>query len=83
MADHFRTRRPDPQVEETGGPGIPMLNLFPREDTYSYRGWLVSDHFWKRAFGIFGYGFAAEMVIVLAMLLVLAVLELALRLIPP
>jgi len=60
-----------------------MLNLFPEEDTYSYRGWVVSDHFWKRAFGIFGYGLAAEIVIFLIMLLIFVVLELGLRLILP
>jgi hypothetical protein len=63
--------------------GSSMLNLFPREDTYSYRGWIVSDHFWKRAFGIFGYGLAAEIVIFLVMLLIFVVLELGLRLILP
>jgi hypothetical protein len=51
-----------------------MLNLFPKEDTYSYRGWIVSDHFWKRAFGIFGYGLAAELVIFLLILLTMGVL---------
>ncbi len=27
-----------------------------KEDTYSYRGWLNSDRFIKRAFAILGYG---------------------------
>jgi hypothetical protein len=60
-----------------------LLNLFPKEDTYSYRGWLVSDHFWKRAFGIFGYGLAAEIAIFLVMLLIFVALEIGLRLILP
>lgn len=27
-------------------------------DTHSYKGWLNSDNFWKRAFGIMGYSYA-------------------------
>jgi hypothetical protein len=56
-----------------------MCAFFPKEDTYSYRGWLVSDHFWKRAFGVFGYGLAAEAVIILVLLLILVVLEIVLH----
>lgn len=33
------------------------------EDTYSYRGWLVSDSFWKRALAVFGYGLVAQLII--------------------
>jgi hypothetical protein len=33
------------------------------EDTYRYRGWLVSDSFWKRALGVFGYGLVAQLII--------------------
>ena len=33
------------------------------EDTYSYKGWLNSDNFLKRAFSILGYMFAAQMII--------------------
>ena len=42
-------------------------------DTYSYQGYLNSDSFWKRAFGIFGYYLAASLAIylVLGILLVL------------
>ena len=32
-------------------------------DTYSYKGWLNSDSFWKRAFAILGYQMAATGVI--------------------
>jgi hypothetical protein len=48
-----------------------MDAFFPKEDTYRYRGWLVSDHFWKRAFGVFGYGLAAEIVVFLVILAVM------------
>ncbi|HHH12480.1 MAG TPA: hypothetical protein ENJ77_01235 [Candidatus Moranbacteria bacterium] len=33
------------------------------KDTYGYRGWLVSDYFWKRAFAAFGYVLAAQVVV--------------------
>ncbi len=33
------------------------------EDTYSYRGWLVSDSYWKRALAVFGYGLVAQLII--------------------
>ena len=33
------------------------------EDTYSYKGWLTSDNFLKRAFGVLGYNFVAGLII--------------------
>lgn len=33
------------------------------KDTYSYKGWLQSDHFLKRAFAIFGYQLVAGLII--------------------
>ena len=36
-----------------------------REDTYSYRGWLVSDKFWKRFLAFTGYTYVALMVLAL------------------
>jgi len=36
-------------------------------DTYSYQGWLNSDSFWKRAFGIFGYSLAASLALYLVL----------------
>jgi len=35
-------------------------------DTYSYRGWLVSDLFYKRAFAVLGHYFVAQLMIALA-----------------
>lgn len=32
-------------------------------DTYSYRGWLNSDSFLKRAFAVWGYHFVAHFII--------------------
>ena len=33
------------------------------EDTYSYRGWLVSDSFLKRTAAVFGYALVAQVII--------------------
>lgn len=41
-------------------------NLSPRvsaEDTYSYRGWMNSDNFFKRAFAVLGYSLVAQLII--------------------
>lgn len=32
-------------------------------DTYSYKGWLNSDHFWKRAVAIWGYSIALTLAV--------------------
>lgn len=42
-------------------------------DTYSYQGWLNSDSFWKRAFGIFGYYLVATLVIYLAVMILFVI----------
>ena len=34
-----------------------------KEDTYSYKGWLNSDKFFKRAFGVLGYYFVGLLTI--------------------
>lgn len=34
-----------------------LLPYIKMEDTYSYKGWLNSDSFLKRAFAVYGYGF--------------------------
>jgi ABC-type lipoprotein release transport system permease subunit len=31
-------------------------------DTYSYKGWLISDSFWKRSLAIFGYNLVISIV---------------------
>lgn len=41
------------------------------EDTYSYRGWLVSDSFIKRALAIWGYTMVIQ-VIIIAVLFILS-----------
>lgn len=43
-------------------------------DTYSYQGWLNSDSFLKRAFGVFAYSFVASLIIgvILGILMVIA-----------
>ena len=34
-----------------------------KEDTYSYKGWLNSDRFIKRAFAVLGYGIMGQLFI--------------------
>jgi hypothetical protein len=41
------------------------------KDTYSYRGWLISDNFLKRAFAILGYYSVASLIISFILLLLL------------
>lgn len=41
-----------------------------KEDTYSYKGWLVSDRFLKRAFAVIGHAFIAQITIYAVLLLV-------------
>ncbi|HPN14889.1 MAG TPA: hypothetical protein PLF71_02125 [bacterium] len=48
-----------------------------KQDTYSYKGWMNSDSFIKRAFGVYGYGLVASFIIsavVMTVLVALAVL---------
>ena len=42
-------------------------------DTYSYKGWMNSDKFWKRALGVYGYYFVGAMMIMVPLLLVMLV----------
>ena len=42
-------------------------------DTYSYQGWLNSDNFFKRAFGVFGYNFVARLIITSIVLVIVLV----------
>ena len=35
------------------------------KDTYSYKGWLNSDHFLKRAFAVYGYMLVASLIIII------------------
>jgi len=41
-----------------------------KKDTYSYKGWLTSDSFWKRAFGCLLYQTAAVVVLYAAFMVV-------------
>ncbi len=40
-------------------------------DTYSYKGWLNSDSFWKRAFAIYGYMLVAGLVITIPIYIIM------------
>lgn len=46
------------------------------EDTYSYKGWLNSDSFWKRVWAIYGYGVVATAIIYLSVLIFLFLIAL-------
>jgi hypothetical protein len=41
-----------------------------KEDTYSYKGWLLSDSIIKRAFAIMGHYFVAYLIIILGMFVI-------------
>ena len=54
-----------------------MVQKDKKEDTYSYKGWLNSDSFMKRAFAVYGYGLVAGLIIAgifLGVLLILGLL---------
>jgi hypothetical protein len=34
-----------------------------KEETYSYKGWLNSDSFWKRSLAVVGYSFVGTFII--------------------
>lgn len=42
--------------------GAPTVTPKP-VDSYSYKGWLVSDFFYKRAFAVLGHYFVAQLMI--------------------
>ena len=42
---------------------VPVDNPKAKVDTYSYKGWMNSDRFLKRAFGVLGHYFVAALII--------------------
>lgn len=44
-----------------------------KKDTHSYKGWLNSDNFYKRAFAIFGYSLV-PMLLIYGVIVVLAII---------
>ena len=44
------------------------------EETYSYKGWLISDSFLKRAFAVYGYSLVAGLIISLIVMIPLIIL---------
>ena len=42
-----------------------------KEDTYSYKGWLNSDSFLKRAFAIYGYMLVAGLMITISVYIII------------
>ncbi len=52
-----------------------------RCDTYSYRGWLNSDYFCKRALAVWGYGVAVQLV--LGLILAIIIIVTGIQIAPP
>lgn len=46
-------------------------------DTYSYKGWLISDNFFKRAFAIYGYCMIAGLLIMIPLYILMFALIVA------
>ena len=44
------------------------------KDTYSYKGWLISDSFLKRAFAVLGYSTVSSFIVYLAVIAVVFVI---------
>jgi hypothetical protein len=42
-----------------------------KEDTHSYKGWLNSDSFWKRAVAVFGYNIVGYFIIIIIFLAII------------
>jgi hypothetical protein len=53
-------------VDSNNTPVSPAPTVQKPVDTYSYRGWLVSDLFYKRAFAVLGHYIVAQLMIALA-----------------
>jgi len=45
-----------------------------KQDTFSYRGWLVSDSFLKRSFAVLGYYHIAALIIAAPIIFIVVVL---------
>ncbi len=56
-----------PSVAAVSPTPAPVANAKP-VDTHSYKGWLNSDHFWKRALGVYGYSFVGSLIIAIPIL---------------
>jgi hypothetical protein len=54
-----------------------MVKKKAKKDTYSYKGWLVSDRFVKRALAVLGYQMVAALIIygiIFVLIIILAIL---------
>jgi len=45
-----------------------------KKDTYSYKGWLNSDNFFKRAFAIFGYNLVPTLIVYILVYILILIL---------
>lgn len=70
-------------MEQTKTTPTPAASPAPSIDTkpldaHSYRGWLNSDHFWKRALAVYGYSFVGSLMISIPILIVIFLIALVL-----
>jgi len=50
------------------------MNPKNKKDTYSYKGWLNSDNFLKRAFAIYGYSMIAGLIIIIPLYIIIFII---------
>jgi hypothetical protein len=56
------------EILENGEKVVHHYHHTKNEDTFSYKGWLNSDTFWKRALSTYGYSLAGYLILVLPLL---------------
>lgn len=64
----FSPKEPDPPPPAPAPdppPSAPLVVAPPGTDTFSYRGWLLSDSFFKRAFAVTGYSMVGHAIVAL------------------
>jgi hypothetical protein len=62
----FSPKEPEPAVPApTPPPPAPTITTPAGADTYSYRGWLLSDSFLKRCFAVTGYSMVGHAIVAL------------------
>lgn len=49
-------------------------NSTKKKDTHSYKGWMNSDRFWKRAWGVWSHNIAVNMIFIVFYLISLWIL---------
>lgn len=63
-------------TSQTTPQSSPIAEIAKRQDTYSYRGWLVSDSFLKRMAAVYGYNLVGGLAIGCVVFVLVALLAL-------